>query len=128
MSNGDIPQRNPFLVLGVPAGASEEEIQEAYRRKVREHPPQTDPEGFKRVREAYEFLQDRRARLKAGILWFPEPADAPSPEEILGLGQGWSLLTPQEVREWLMEACLAGTGLAEDDPAVPAWLEEGAKG
>jgi|SRR6478735_464136 len=51
-----------LLTLGV-AGASEcqtlsaEALKRAYLKKVRVHPPERDPQGFQRVREAYELLR-----------------------------------------------------------------------
>jgi curved DNA-binding protein CbpA len=51
-----------YSVLGVSSDASEEDIRKAYFRKIREHPPETDAEGFQLVRKAYETLRDPRAR------------------------------------------------------------------
>jgi uncharacterized protein (DUF1786 family) len=59
---------NPAEVLGVPAGASEEEIRAAYLSKVREFPPDRSPEEFERVRDAYDTLRDPRGRTKAMLL------------------------------------------------------------
>jgi len=49
------PARDAFAELGVPAGASIEEVRRAYRRRVKEvHPDQGgDEDAFRRVREAY---------------------------------------------------------------------------
>ena len=44
-------------VLGVEAGATPEEVRRAYLRAVRSHRPERDPEGFRRVREAFEVLR-----------------------------------------------------------------------
>jgi hypothetical protein len=58
-----VPNRSPaqaaFAELGVSAGASAEEIQEAYRERVKEvHPDQGgDEDEFKRVREAYTLAK-----------------------------------------------------------------------
>ncbi|MEF8979512.1 MAG: J domain-containing protein [Haloarculaceae archaeon] len=55
------PARGAFAELGVPAGASPEEIERAYRRKVKEvHPDRGgDEEAFKRLREAYTVARDQ---------------------------------------------------------------------
>jgi len=45
-------------ILGVSEHASEQEIRRAYLRRVAEHRPEQDPEGFQRVRQAYETLRD----------------------------------------------------------------------
>lgn len=57
------PKENPYEVLGVKRDASETEIKRAYFALVRDHPPERDPEGFKRIRAAYERLRGaERAR------------------------------------------------------------------
>jgi hypothetical protein len=43
--------------LGLEAPASAEAIRRAYLRAVREHPPERDADGFRRVREAYDLLR-----------------------------------------------------------------------
>ncbi len=45
-------------VLHVDASASPKDVKRAYRRRVREAPPDRMPEEFRRVRDAYELLQD----------------------------------------------------------------------
>ena len=51
---------NPWRVLGIPEGTDDEkEIRRAYAAKVRAHPPDVDPGGFREVREAYEILRER---------------------------------------------------------------------
>jgi curved DNA-binding protein CbpA len=48
---------NPYKVLGVERTASEAEIKQAYFALVRQHSPERDPEGFKRIRAAYEKIR-----------------------------------------------------------------------
>lgn len=48
---------NPYNILGVERTASESEIKQAYFALAREHQPERDPEGFKRIRAAYEKLR-----------------------------------------------------------------------
>lgn len=43
-----------FRVLDIEETKNEQEIKDAYRRKLRVTNPEDDPEGFKRLREAYE--------------------------------------------------------------------------
>lgn len=52
--------RNPYSVLGVQENASEEEVHQAYREKVKEVHPDTggSAEEFKTVRKAYECIID----------------------------------------------------------------------
>ncbi|RKG77370.1 J domain-containing protein [Corallococcus terminator] len=56
------PQQNPYTVLGVPRDADARTIKKAYFDLVRQNPPETHPEVFKRLREAYELLSDAEAR------------------------------------------------------------------
>lgn len=64
-------------VLGL--SAEEEDaavLKRAYRRAVTEHPPDRDPEGFRRARDAYELLRDPCGRARE-ILLRPSPLIAP---------------------------------------------------
>ena len=63
---------DPFSVLGVDETANDEVIHEAYIAAIRTSPPDRDPEGFRRVREAYEQLRDPERRL-ALRLFGPAP-------------------------------------------------------
>ena len=51
------------LGLG-PAEQDPAVIKQAYRRAVAKHPPDLDPDAFRRVRDAYELLRDPWARAK----------------------------------------------------------------
>ena len=58
---------SPWQILGLDASsASEKDAKIAYARLIKLHRPDTDPEGFQRVREAYEigldFLRNRKAQ------------------------------------------------------------------
>jgi len=61
------PDQNHYEVLGVSEDASESEIQKAFYRKVRERPPEQDPEGYERIRKAYDALA--KTRKKAEQAW-----------------------------------------------------------
>ncbi len=63
---------DPFAVLGVDETANDETIREAYIAAIRTSPPDRDPEGFRRVRDAYEHLRDPERRL-ALRLFGPAP-------------------------------------------------------
>lgn len=65
--------------LGVTRGVDPETLRRAYLRQVRAHPPERDPEGFKRVRSAYDFLREQP------WLW-SAPEDEPVPSEQDGAG------------------------------------------
>jgi curved DNA-binding protein CbpA len=66
---------DPYKVLGLKQGASHQEIRRAYFRQVREHPPETDAEGFKAIRAAYEQLRsaEQRAETDLYLLEAPPP-------------------------------------------------------
>jgi len=51
-------------ILGVAADADEKTLREAYLQKVREHPPDRDPDRFEQIRDAYEHLRDPRTRAR----------------------------------------------------------------
>jgi curved DNA-binding protein CbpA len=44
-------------LLGVSINTKPDEVRRAYLRKVKLHQPETDPEGFARVRDAFELLK-----------------------------------------------------------------------
>lgn len=54
--------RNPYEVLGVTEEAADEQIRKSYLEKVRQSPPERDPDGFKEIRRAYGVLKDGAKR------------------------------------------------------------------
>ena len=63
---------NPFAILGVDETADDAAVRAAYLAAVRRSPPDRDPEGFQRVRDAYEAIRDAERRL-AFRLFGPPP-------------------------------------------------------
>jgi DnaJ-class molecular chaperone len=63
---------DPFAVLGLDDTATDEAVRAAYMQALRASPPDRDPEGFRRIREAYEALRDAESRL-AFRLFGPPP-------------------------------------------------------
>ncbi len=61
--------------LQVERGLPRAEIRRAYLRAVKRHPPERDPDGFQRVREAYELLEGLLEVLPYQV----EPVVAPAP-------------------------------------------------
>ncbi len=68
-----------YQTLGVSRDASPAEIKKAYFRLVREHSPEKDPEGFQKIRAAYEEISTAN---KEESLSFPQPTD-PFAQKIL---------------------------------------------
>jgi curved DNA-binding protein CbpA len=59
-------------LLGVALDADDQALREAYVQKVRQHPPDRDPERFEQIRDAYEHLRDPRTRARQ-VLHCPDP-------------------------------------------------------
>ncbi|MBL8954554.1 MAG: DnaJ domain-containing protein [Myxococcaceae bacterium] len=61
---------SPFVVLGVAHDVDDAGLKRAYFKKLREFPPETAPEKFQQVQEAFETLRDpgrRRAALEPAV-------------------------------------------------------------
>lgn len=55
---------DPYHILGVaPETADDNSIRQAYLAGLRVHPPERDPSGFQRLRDAYDKLSSQRRRL-----------------------------------------------------------------
>ena len=63
---------NPFTILNIEENADDEAVRAAYVRAIRQSPPDRDPEGFCRIRDAYEAIRDTEKRL-AFRLFGPPP-------------------------------------------------------
>ncbi len=55
---------DPHEVLGVPADADDDTIRRRYLELVRQYSPEHHPDKFALVRDAYERLRDRDARVR----------------------------------------------------------------
>jgi curved DNA-binding protein CbpA len=64
-------------LLGVGIGEDPAVIKRAYRREVLAHPPDRDPEGFRRVRSAYELLIEPGERAREILLHSQPAIEAP---------------------------------------------------
>ena len=106
---------DPYDVLGLDTSASQDEIKRAYFTRVREHPPERDPQAFKRIRAAYEQLNTPERKLDTDMLrvesW-PEP-ELPStspldltvdPADVIRAARAFSNLNRSDWREDFREA------------------------
>lgn len=73
---------NPFTILNIEENADDEGVRAAYVHAIRQSPPDRDPEGFCRIRDAYEAIRDSEKRL-AFRLFGPPPL--PRVEELAAL-------------------------------------------
>jgi len=77
---------DPYAVLGLAPSAGPEEIKKAYFTQVRAHPPERDPEAFKRVRAAYESLKTPEKKLETDLLrlepWPELELELPAPLDL----------------------------------------------
>jgi curved DNA-binding protein CbpA len=58
---------DPYKTLGIEPSATQAEVKQAYFTLVREHPPERDPEGFKRIRAAYEKVKSAGERAETDL-------------------------------------------------------------
>ena len=62
-------------ILGIVGQSTRSLCRKHYHRLLREHPPETDPEGFKQLRQAYEVLTQGRSRFSSAAP--PVPPEFP---------------------------------------------------
>ena len=80
---------DPFAVLGVHAGVGPRELRKAYTGLIRVFKPEHRPDHFRRIREAFEYVQryavyfqpEPTADDEAAA---PEPTPAPAPADVAG--------------------------------------------
>ena len=102
---------DPYEVLEIAPDASDDAIKSAYLAGVRAHPPEREPQMFKRLRAAYDSLKTPETRLKTDMTRLQ---NWPEPE----LESGESLAFAVE-RADIISAARALTDLARTD-----WREE----
>ncbi len=67
----------PYEILGINSSSDDKIIRNAYLQLVKEHPPDRDPEKFKKIAEAYGSVKDEEKRLKYYLLNKELPVDYP---------------------------------------------------
>lgn len=73
-----------YRILELEPGASEIEVKKAYFQLIRQHSPESDPEGFQKIREAYEQLKEKKAEEGPVFAPLQEPMDQIMLERIEG--------------------------------------------
>ena len=53
---------NYYQILDVDSDAASREIKIAYKKQLRKHPPEKDPDGFEKIRNAYDVLNNEKSR------------------------------------------------------------------
>ena len=95
----DNPPENPYDTLGLAPTATEAEIKQTYFTLVREHPPERDPEGFKRIRAAYEKLRAASDRAATDLFMIDESLPAAPTLPAIAV----SPLAPESLKADLLE-------------------------
>ncbi len=69
----DLTSSDPYVVLGLPPRASARDVRRKYFELVRQYPPETHTDEFKKVRAAYEKLQTEDAKAETDLFLFQPP-------------------------------------------------------
>lgn len=93
---------NPYKTLGVERNATEAEIKQAYFSLIRQHSPETDPEGFKRIRAAYEKLRAGGERAQTDLFLIDERFSELKPEDFQRYGSDPEVPTAETIRRDLL--------------------------
>lgn len=93
---------NPYKVLGIERTASEAEIKQAYFALIRQNPPERDPEGFKRIRAAYEKLRATGERAETDLFLIDDRFTELKLEDIQHFDAALPLPTAETIRQDLI--------------------------
>ena len=64
--------QTPYELLDVTINADDDAIKLAYLQKIKDSPPDLDPEQFQAIRKAYEAIKDHKSRLGHALFSQPE--------------------------------------------------------
>lgn len=102
------PYTDPYAILGLDQAASAADIKKAYFAQVRAHPPEREPDMFKRIRAAYERLREPASRAETDMLllrsWVEPSRKRRAPKPMLDMQ-----------REDIITAAWALSDLARED-------------
>lgn len=89
--------------MGLEPGASQTEIKKAYFKLIRQHSPESNPEQFQKIREAYERLKNAGEEPEGPVF---EPFAEPWAEKMLDQIEQYRRTGNDELfREACEEAC-----------------------
>lgn len=63
--------KTPYEILGVASDATDADIKQAYLRKVKDSPPDSDPERFQLIHNAYSSIKDAKSRMSLALFEMP---------------------------------------------------------
>lgn len=68
---------DPYRILGIaPEAADDDSIRRAYLEGLRVYSPERDPDGFQRLRKAYEQIASHRRRVAHALFHAETPSAA----------------------------------------------------
>ncbi len=68
---------NPYLILGVPQSADDPQIRRAYLEAIKQATPDSNPQRFQEVSQAYERIKDEPSRLRFYLFDKTPAGDSP---------------------------------------------------
>ena len=70
---------HPYRTLQVALDDDSETIRQSYLNAIRRHPPESDPEGFRLINDAYDLIktEDRRLMREIGLKTSTSYLDSP---------------------------------------------------
>jgi hypothetical protein len=103
-------------LLGIEESApSRDRVRRAYMRKLRDHPPERDPDGFQRLRAAYERvlaiaeLEESRSASSPNVIRLPVTAPPPETPVVAPVTDpNEAFPTPTELLDQILDALEAG--------------------
>lgn len=60
---------NPFIILNADIHSTDEEIRQKYVEKIKEFPPEKNPEKFAEIKKSYDSLKDEWNRYKTFFVY-----------------------------------------------------------
>ena len=97
---------NPYVTLGVPPQADDQQIRRAYLAGIKEATPDTHPQRFQELSEAYETIKDESHRLKFYLFSTAPAGDSPLDAVVRHLrAQGQFKPLPFESMKEFLRSC-----------------------